>query len=512
MQLSDNEMLQIRETLERLEKSFNAMGYPNANQNGKTGLAALARIAMDPVLHSIAASDKNFKMMKSIQKDKAISSVHSYKVETSVASAGLDLAGTENFLPQEDQGQFETVSEALKVYGIKKTLGEMAQLVNEAGGFEIDIEKKNEIQAITALTQTFERDSYAGGDFYLDPATSLINPQVANMFYGRSAVPAIRHVRGVQNNIREGNISSRGVSGDFLAYGNSFTTIINLAGAAMDQEAVDDIANAILSNGQGVPQEAHCQPAQATEFRKTLLGFQRGDIGSKFAVQGPDVRADDAGFYVGSVAGDIKFIPCIYKHAVRQKALPVNGTSGAAPVAPTVAAQASAAISGVTSVFTAGQVTRCVVQAASIRGMSAGAGVSLTCTNAGECIKVRITHVANADHYWIFLNPAGSTTVGLEGFVGKVLVPAGTAIGGTFDVVLSGVDVLPGLEPVVFMPEADENRIRMAALGNMINKTELGRQGLATETVFSSYFCFVLPKPRAYGLIDNAKARLRTLR
>jgi hypothetical protein len=511
MSLTDTEMLKIRETLEKLEKSFNAMGYPNANQGGKTGLAALARISMDPVLHSIAASDKNFRLTKDIKKDKAISSVHTYKVETSVASAGLDLAGTENFLPQEDQGQFETVSEALKVYGIKKTLGDMAQLVNEAGGFEIDIEKQNEIQAIKALTQQYERDFYAGADFYLNPATSLIDPNVANMFYGRSAVPAVRHVRGIQNNIREGNISSRGISGDFLAYGNSFTTLIDLAGQAMDQEAVDDIANAILSNGQGVPAEAHCQPAQATEFRKTLLGFQRGDIGSKFAIQGPDVRADDAGFVVGSVAGDIKFIPCIYKHAVRQKALPVNGSAGAAPAAPTIAAQASAAISGVTSPFTAGQTTRCVVQSASIKGMSAGTGATLTCTNAGECLKVRITHVSGADHYWIFLNPAGSTTVGLEGFVGKVLVPAGTAVGGTFDVVLSG-ETLPGFEPVVFLPSADEERVRMAALGNMINKIELGRQGLAAETVFSSYFCLTMAKPRAFGMLTNPKARLRTLR
>lgn len=510
--LSEANIGYIKETLERLEKSFNAMGYPHANEGGKTGVAALAIVSMDPVMHSIAASEKVFNLIKDIKREKAISSVHKYVVETAVSTAGIDLAGTENFLPSEDISQFETVIEVLKVYGIRKTLGQMAQLSNEAGGFSIDIEKQNEVSAIKALNLQFERDLYSGGDYWLNPTTSLIDPMVANMYFGRNAPCAIRQLRGIQANVREGNMATRGISGDYAAYGNSFITMIDLAGAAIDQDAIDDLACAISSNGQSVVAEAHCTAAQAVEFRKTLFPIQRGDISSKFAVQGPDVSGyEGGGFDVLSVEGPIRFKSCVLKNAVRQKAIPVNGSAGVAPSAPTLAAQASTAITGVTSPFTAAQSIRVVVQAGSINGLSSPTAATLTVTNAGEAAKVRITHVAGADHYVLFANPAGNTTVGLEGFVGRVLVPAGTAVGGVFDISLSGA-ILPSFEDVVFMPADDGNRCKLATLGNLINKVPLGVQGLAFETAFASYLCLVLPKPRSFGLLTNPKSRVRPLR
>ena len=107
----------------------------------------------------------------------------------------------------------------------------------------------------------------------------------------------------------------------------------------------------------------------------------------------------------------------------------------------------------------------------------------------------------------LFANPVGNSQVGKEGFIGKVLMNS-VAVGATLDVNIN-FNIIPGLESVVFMPKADDSRLRMATLGNMINKSELGLRGPAVETIFTSYFCFILPKPRAFGLIENAKAKTR---
>ncbi len=509
--LTNEEYLNIAQTFEKLEKSFNAMGFPNAQLGGRTGIAALSRMQMDPLLHSIAASDKHLNLIKGIKKEKASQSTYQYKLRTAWGSAGLDLSGLENFLPQEDQGQYETVIESLKVYGIKKTMGEMVQLTNEAQGFEVDVEKEAEESAVKMLSMQFERDGYAGGDFYINPATGAIDPNVSNAVYGRSVVPVVRQVRGIQSMVRFGNQNTLGISQDFAAYGNSYSVVIDQADSALDQDVIDDIAAAVGSNGQGLLSEAHCQSVQAAEFRKQLFPLQRGDISSKFKVAGPDVNSafEGGGFVVESSTGPIHFKPCLFKHSMIQKVVAQAGSAGSAPAAPTAVAQASAAVTGVTTPFTAGQTVRVIAQAINIHGRSSGSAVSCTVTNAGEAAIVRLTRAADAECIWLFANPAGNSVVGNEGFIGKVLLTS-VAVGATVDVRIT-FSTHPGYEPVVFMSDNEENdRLKMAALGGMINKTVLGPLGTALSTVFTSYWCFVMPRPRSFGLVDNCKIRRRS--
>jgi hypothetical protein len=509
--LTDNEYLNLASSLEKLEKSFNAMGYPNAQFGGRTGVAALARPNLDPLMHSIAASDKHLNLIKGIKKEKATSSVYTYKLRTAWGMEGIDLSGLENFLPQEDQGQYEQVVEPLKIYGIKKTIGEMVMLSNQAGGFDIDMEKENEESALKMLSMSFERDGYAGGDFYLAPTTGLIDPDVSNRVYGRSGVPAVRQVRGIQSMVRFGNENTLGISQDYASYGNAYSVVIDQADSALDQDVIDDMASAIHSNGQGTPSEAHCQAVQAAEFRKQLFPLQRGDISSKFKIAGPDVDGsyDKSGFVVESAVGPIHFKPCLFKHSVLQKVKSLAGGAGAAPAAPTAVAQASAAVTGVTSPFAAAATIRVTAQAVNIHGRSGGTVATCTVTNAGEAAILRLTRAADAECIFLFANPVGNATVGNEGFIGKVLLTS-VAVGGTVDVRIVFA-IHPGYEPVVFMSDNDEgDRLKMATLGNMINKTVLGQLGTSLSTAYTSYFCFVMPKPRSFGILDNCKIRRRS--
>jgi len=502
--VGQQDLSKIRERLERMAKSFNAIGYQGMQNAGRTGISALTIDSADPVMYAICAQEKQLKLMKNVKTLKATQPVYFYKVQTAIATQGLDLAGFENFMPQEDQAQYEQVAEPLKIYGIKKTLGDMVRLTNEAGGFfdGIDIEKENERNAAMALSTQFERDGYAGGDYYID-ATGQVDVETPLKFLGNRRIPAIRQLRGIQNNIREGERATRGVTPDFVAYGNSFSVVQDLKGKALDQEVLDDTTTAVVSNA-GEVSEAHATPAQIAEFRKTFFGLQRGDIAQNFAIRGPDLsNSEEGGFAIMSVSGLVKFIPAIYKHSVRQKALPVSGTNGVPPATPVVTALNPVAAAG--SELKAGDKVKILVQATNIFGISsAWMSADHTVAADGEGIDVVISAQADAEAFMVFMTPREAAgKVGSEGFVGKIVKAASGST--TFRYVGA---VMPGFESVLFMP-GSEDRVKLAVLGNLLNKSDLGRQGLALESVFSSYLAVVLHKPRSFALLDNVKQRRR---
>lgn len=503
--INQGDMLQLRDRLEKLAKSFNAIGYNGLSQAGTTGIAALAINSADPVMYSICAQEKQLKLMKNVKTVKAVQPVHFYKVQTAIATQGLDLSGWENFMPQEDMGNYETVAEPLKVYGIRKTLGDMVRLTNEAGGFfdGIDVEKENERNAAMALSQQFERDGYAGGDYFM-AADGSIDIEAPLKFYGSRKVPAIRQMRGIQANIREGDQSSRGVTSDFRAYGNSTSVVLDRKGGRLDQDTLDDVATAVINNAGSIG-EAHATPAQIAEFRKSFYGIQRADISSQFAIRGPDIQNGESdSFPVTSVGGVIRFMPCIYKNTMRQKALPVSGTNGTPPGTPTITSVTE--VAALDTELLAGDTVWFKVQAANIFGISMAAqSATQTVVADGSGFDVVIAAQAAAEHFLVFMSPReAKAKANSEGFVGRILAAASGAT--TFR--YAG-KVIPGYESVLFTPSESEDRVKLAVLGNLLNKSELGRQGLAMESVFSSYLCMVLPKPRSFSVLDNVQSRRR---
>lgn len=503
--VGQTDLLNLRDRLEKLTKSFSALGYQGLQNAGRTGISALAIDSCDPVMYSICAQERSLKLMKNIKTVKATQPVYFYKVQTSIATQGLDLAGWENFMPQEDAANYENVAEPLKIYGIRKTLGDMVRMTQEAGGFfdGVDVEKENERNAAMALSTQFERDGYAGGDYYIS-STGAIDTDVPLKFYGNRKVPAVRQLRGIQSNIREGDISSRGVTPDFRAYGNSYSVQKDQRGARLDQDTLDDVSTAVSSQ-EGQIGEAHATPAQIAEFRKTFYGIQRGDINQNFAIRGPDIQnGEDQGFAVTSVGGMIKFIPCIYKNSVRQKPVAVQGTNGAAPIAPTITSVTE--VAGLNTELIAGDTLKFVIQAGNLFGLSSGTTSALqTVVATGAGFDIVIAAQTDAEYFNVFMTPReAAAKLNSEGFVGRILKAVS---GGTTFRYASAV--MPGYESVLFMPSASEDRVKLAVLGNLLNKSDLGRQGLALETVFSSYLCIVLNKPRTFFVLDNVQQRRR---
>jgi hypothetical protein len=479
----------VADKLERLAKSF-AAGYQGLQNAGRTGISALASEQLDPVLRSITLEDKDFLLTKDIPTLKATQSVYQYTVKTAVRS-GVDLAGWESFLPQEDTSQYMRVAEVLKVYGIRKSITQMAMFINEAGGYSVDIEKENDVNAALAMAEALERDLYVGGDYFTD-SSGAINPFVAANVNG-----PIRQIRGIQANIREGDTSQRGIPGDFIGYGNNRSVVFDRKGGVLDRPFLDRIVTAVRDS-RGAVREAHCTTSQLSEFRATFFPLERGNIADMYAIRGAGVTNDEhSKLPIDTVGGPVDFIPTVFKY-MRVRPEPVIGSVGAPPNTPT----ATAGLGAVTgSPFKAGDVYNYRVQAVNISGISQGSTpttATFTTGDDGKSVQVSITNSPGVEYYMVFRTPKESSgAAGTEMFIGKVLPQAG----GTTLFVDNG-RIVPGLDSVLFLPR-DKNRAKLAVLGNLLNKLQLGVKGLAFETVYASYCGCVVDRPRTFALADN---------
>jgi hypothetical protein len=479
----------LAERLERLSKSF-AAGYQGMQNAGRTGISALAAEQLDPVMKSITIEDKDFMLTKDIPTMKATQSVYQYTVKTAVRS-GVDLAGMEAFLPQEDTSQYIRVAEVLKVYGIRKSITQMAQFINEAGGYSVDIEKENDINAALAMAEAMERDLYVGGDYFMN-ADGSINSLIAADVNG-----PVRNVRGIQANIREGDSGMRGIPGDFVGYGNNRSVIFDRKGAVLDRAFLDKVVTAVRDS-RGLIKEGHCTTSQLAEFRATFFPFERGDLGALYAIRGANITNDEqSSLPIQTCAGVLDFVPTVFKY-MRVRPEPVVGSVGAMPNTVTnlvVAEGATATNSG----FKTGDVVAYTVQAVNISGISSPcASVDLTFTADNRPAELTWNKVANAEHYLIFRTPVeASGAAGTEMFIGKVVQSRSATI-----TVKDNGKIVPGLDSVLFLPR-DKNRAKLATLGNLLNKLQLGVRGLAFETVYASYFGCVVDRPRSFAVVDN---------
>lgn len=481
---------QVGQKLEMLAKSF-AAGYQGIQNAGRTGVSALANDHIDPILKSITLEEKDFLLTKDIPTINVNQSVYSYKVKTAIG-AGIDLAGFESFLPQESTAQYMRVAEVLKVYGLRKSITQMAQLINDADGYSEDLEKENDINAALAMAEAMERDLYIGGDYFLD-ASGSIDATIASNPNG-----PIRQVRGIQANIREGNVSLRGIPGDFVGYGNNRSVVFDRKGGVMERGFLDEIVTAVRDS-RGAIKEAHCTTSQLKEFRATFFPIERANLGETYAIRGAAINNDEhVRVPIETVGGNIDFIPTVFKY-LRVKPVIIAGSVGNPPAAPSVAvANGSSATS---SGFKAGEVYRYLVQSVNIHGTSSPAATSpatITVANDDYPIELTITNVAAAEYYKVFRTPVEANgTAGKEFFVGNI-VPAS----GASTIFRDNGKIIPGLDGVLFLPR-DKNRAKLAKLGNLLNKLELGNKGTAFEHIYTSYFGVICERPRSFAIADN---------
>lgn len=497
--LNVDELAELGQRIQTLQKSFSAAGYPGTEASGRTGVAALAREHLDTVMRSIAIEDDKFMIIKDIPTIKAEQSVYHYKLKTAVG-VGLDLAGTETFLPQLTAGSYMRVHEVLKIYGVRQVLSHMTELIGEAGGYDLNPATENDHNATMALSEQMERTIYEGGDLYMD-LLGNIDGKIASDING-----PIRQVRGIQANIREGDKSLRGIPGDFIGFNNNRSVVFDAKGSVLSRKRLNRITTAVHDNGIGRIAEAHCTSAQADAFRETFFPTERSNINDIYAINGPDVSADrDVGFSVNTSVGVVKFRPNLFKY---RKVTPeitagMQGSgAGAPPATPgALTTAAGGSVIGKGSGFAEGDKFYYKVQAVSVAGLSGASTSAIHTVGAGDDdkpIEVTWAAVTGAEYYRVYRTTQESDAVDSDGarFVGNVLATPGT---------LKFVDndkIKPGLNTVLFLPK-EKDRAKLCVLGNLLHKMELGRQGLSTETVYVSYYGVVVDSPRSFALLDN---------
>jgi len=490
--LSPDLAKQVGQKLEYMAKSF-AAGYQGLSNAGRTGVSALAVDQLDPVLRSITMEDKDFLISKDIPTIKSTQTVYMYTVKTQVRS-GIDLAGFEAFLPQEDTSQYIKVAEILKVYGIRKSITQLAQLVNDVGGYTLDLEKENDVNAAISMAEAMERSLYVGGDGYIDSngnidATIASNPN-AN----------IREIRGITANIREGDSSARGIPGDFVGYGNNRSVLFNKLGGVLDRAFLDRVVTAVRDS-RGAIKEGHCTTSQLAEFRSTFFPFERGDLGAAYNIRGASVdNTEQTSLPIMTVGGSLDMIPTVFKYT-RFRPEPVYGSVGFQPEIPTGLAASTSTITG--SGFAVSESYSYSVQAVNMYGMSPAFYIAapFSIATADRAVSLAITLPAGnkISELRLFRSPKeASGDVTKTMFIGKLYVTPGQT-SATF---IDKNKLIPGLDNVLFLPR-DKNRAKLAVIGNLLNKLELGLRGLAKEWVYSSYYGCVVDRPRTFAIIDN---------
>lgn len=485
----------IAQKLESLNKSF-AAGFPGLNNAGRTGTSAIAMDDLEPTVRSITLEDEDFLLTKEIQTLKAKHTTYSYVVKTAVRS-GIDTWGVETFLPQEDVSQYMRVAEVLRVQGIRKTITHLAQTVNDAGGYMLDLEAENDKNASMSMAEGLERALYVGGDYYID-SNGLVDSTLA-----ANPNSPVRVPRGIQAQIREGNKSARGIIGDFVGYGNNRATMFDAKGSVISRPTVDKVVSSVREN-RGRITEAHCTVDQLRHFRATFFPYERGDIGQDYAIRGAGVKAEPkSGFALQTVVGNVDFIPSVFKYN-RAYVEPVFSSSGSVAAPGTITAGSQ--IAGSTTFMAGDQVTY-VVQSANINGMSmASNALTITVSADGNVPVVSIPFAAGVEEFLVFRTAVGGAS-GTWKFCGKVLASRNPAVATTF---VDAQAILPGLDSVVFLPKA-EYRAKLAVLGNMLTKMKLGLRGLVEETIYVSYLACILEYPRHHGLLDNAYHELQDI-
>jgi hypothetical protein len=491
-QMNAQDLGVIAKKLEGLSKSFSA-GFPGMNNAGRTATSAISVDSLESTMRSITLEEQDFLLLKDIQQMPAKQTVYQYVVKTAVRS-GVDLWGVENYLPQEDHAKYMRVAEVLKIQGIRKTITHMAQLVNEQGGYMVDIQAENDQNAALAMSESLERSLYAGGDYYID-SVGAIDATIAANPNG-----PIRQIRGIQAQVREGNRSARGIIGDFVGFGNNQATLWDAKGGLLTRELVDKVCVSIRNN-RGKAEEAHCTTNQLQAFRTTFFPFERGDMSQWYQIKGAGVDVEPKeGFPLMTVTGNVQFVPSVFKFN-RMFPEPVTGSVGSAPSTPVLTAAPVQSAGGTT--FMLNDVVKYVVQAVNIHGMSgASAEKSVTISANGNKVALSIDAQPGVEEFWVFRTAANGAS-GSEAFVGRVVADRS----GGATVFVDAEALMPGLDNIVFLPKK-ANRGKLAVLGSLLSKMQLGRLGLAEETLYVSYLAHILEYPRMHAIVGNVYQEL----
>jgi len=512
LNLSGNQLEKLGQVIqenEQLMKSFNQMPNVGMQTDGRTGLNAIHR-DRSANHFNIAMKAKDLYFSKSLSDKDSEGIVYSYTLKNQNGDTYSDHAMFENGIGKESMPNYQRITIPLKVYGGKTSVSHMSRLVNQSGGFTLDLENEEKESLIMNLTRSQEHDASFGLDYYLDSDgdvddqlalnTNLVNP---------TRRMNLRHATGLQSYIRIHNFSLRSISVEHGGYGNIKSVVADMKGKVLDQETLDAFLEPVHDSG-GEVDEALCTFAQARAFRANFFPMQRGNIGEGFKISGPQVSAKEgSGFVVDTCAGPIKFLPLRFRKLQQKKINISNNQVGGSPAMPVINSITEVADQGTR--FKVGDKIMIAVQAANVAGSSAPSNQVHTITTDGVGLKVDIAPHANAERFHLYASaPMAAPAIKDVWFVGQAVASEGVTS------IVHKERFMPGLDSLLFTPSGGgtggEDSLgaffRASLGGKSMYELDLAFLGAHFERSILSYFNYICTFGRTYFLADNCGAEV----
>ena len=385
------------EEIESLNKAIVA-GYGGAGKpTDLTYGGVIQAESLEATLKSVTFDMKNLKLWPAVSVDKAYNLFEQYNRLIGYGSDASPYIG-EGGAPQEEDSTYVRDGQRIVFFGTRRKVSHQMTLVRTTVG---DVVAQQAKEGTMHLLKHVERELYWGHAHFTDA--------FGNQTGSQSDLPVNSlAMNGLLEQLMKGDNDVQMRSGDFEGFGDLRSIAVDLAGAVLQQDDVEELTVIALENF-GAPTELHIEPVALSAFVKQFYPQFRSAPGLANQTVGYDVSK------VTTSAGSVDLKPNLF---LRPRSGPRAQAVNAQAPAATFAAAAAAAGAG--SSLAAGAY-RVKVTAVNDAGESApvvatGSPVTLL---AGENIATTMSSVpAGVKYFRLYVSAAGGAA-GSEKFVGN---------------------------------------------------------------------------------------------
>ena len=464
---------------ENLSKALTA-GYPaGAQASGLVGGGVLQVESLEATLKSVTFEQKNLVFWPAVPTDKAFATVEQYSRLIGYGD-NANPYFAEGGTPGEEDSTYIRDTQKVVYFGTKRKVTHPMMLVRTHTG---DVIAQQTKEGTMWLLKSIEREMYWGNGFFSNNGE----------FDGHlSALPATSlAMNGLQEQLLRGSWDTQQQSGDFQGYGANKAAYLDLQGASLQHDDMEDGALSIFENF-GMASDAHLEPAALSAFSKIFYPKER--------IMNMGVPDGKAGFVLRefvSSAGTIAMKPNVFLRPLQQ----INPflPNADAPATPTIGAPAPGAVPAgvIPSSFINGEVYIYQVIANNDRGRSTPViSAPVTMTADGQQVTMVINATIGAKSYDIYRTNAGGIAASAQ-FIGSV---APGAFGGAVTFTDRNRK-LPGLGEAYLIDMSAQN-LQFKQL-TPLSKINLAITSAAIEWFMIIYGTLIVYSPRKNFILQN---------
>lgn len=449
---------QFAENMQELNKALGTGGDGEAYGNGAyADMSAIRPQSLESTLKVVTAKEEHIKFWKRIGKKQAFNTVEEFNVLDSYGGDSSPFF-VEGGLPGEEDSNFVRQAQYVKFLGTTRTITHPATLVrNNVGDI---VAQQSQAGTLWLLTQ-LERQLYFA-DSALDPLSfDGVIAQVRNAVTGK-------------------------------AYQNQH--IIDMRGAVIDENTLEDLATIIADNYGGSKLELHMTNQVRKDFSKLYTGTggrQRVlvDGNPNEITMGQPVRGYEAN------AGIIDFVGNTF---LKPNGAPKAASQKGAPAIPTVGATPAVGAADTTSKLPAGTYFY-FISAKNSAGESASVVTNSVATSAGQRVDITINRVVSDPKALTYKVYRGLTSNPENALFAFEIKDAGT--GGTQVIPDRDFD-MPGTDTAVLIDNDSENVLCFKQLAPLM-KLPLARISASERFMILLYGMMQVYNPRRVVIIKN---------